>query len=1801
MANTRSAIPKTPVRSRPANAADDVAHVPVKDITGTFRKDELFSFSGRTKYADGKLFIARFTGTITTHENEEFAKILTAETVPEKWLQVVFQALLQLTTGDANSTIMEYENDGIAALEAIKRQVFRLGAANAVPDVKRRIASHRFPTNRHPAKTISEFRNDQRELAALLPSYDAALQISDFKLAAPKEYFAAIAIAGEDADIFTLTQKVIDYYESHLRHHNSEDENPRGNNQFGFRRQNGNRNHPSNDRGHNNNGDGNYNRNRRGNPRAAGINAGGRGGNGGGRGGRGGRNNDNHQRDQNGQRRDQYGDRRPDKPCMICNKLDHFTFKCPEREAVNAQFAGRRQNIVAGVRTHNDTNAHNHHEDPPPGAGGIRVPSNIEDFGFITCAFLAVTPFCENGLVNRDDPCRQTTQAAYESDVDTQPSLLSDDDGSDTNDPPGLLSSDDESESYDDLDYFNSADAILSNAIHGNSSNQISLDENSSISIEIPAVPIFATPTAAAVRASQMSTRGQTVVSRKFNIDSCADIHVCNDAAWFISLRECRLPTSGVSNTTTYASGVGTIVFSPTNDQGITVPITLENVYFVPDQPHNLLSYARLEDAGFQLRLDLRRARHGRNYFTFTRSGGVYPWTEISSSAAVRPSVPRDRADWQLLFSVFSIITAAFTPSDLPRDHWRELFRKPGNEICSEGFSVTDNAFNHSWAGRDNYGNPVYEEQFISRTLDKALVDFATNTTQTRFLLVLPEWKTATWWPQTKHFETVQRFEPGTMLFSCAPTGSVAKLQPANDDASPGRYLADGIPWPVVVLYKDKDTTTSADDNMLFHLRLGHPGERATQVLATHHATGMNGLTKNVHLGCKHCAICHAAKAQRNPARASTAPLDAYAIFELVFSDIFGPLPPAYDGSQYIIHFTDSSTRFTVTHNMHHRDQAGECFQRFLDHVTKIGYYPKKVVVRTDNDTVYVNTAFEAVCDAHGVAQEFTAPYKHTNAAVAERLWKTLLAIMRALLFASTFTSLQWTLAARHATYLYNRRPHQTLEMLTPYEALLHRKPDLTHLRVFGCEAHALIDEGRRGGKLASRVTHGLYVGRDDNSNADLVFDPTTMKVIRSADVKFSEKLDAYGRAVINHSAINVVALEATVERTTLPKDFLDVEAVPSFTSIIAHDVVYLAGETHALVQVRIPGRAGGVFWVYARSCCARDADDDGFAKLSKYLETAQKKTAVNDFFPIFTFCQVTRRGRGAGKIETAIVISHDAKSKFAYMVAYSTGGCQDVYKGQVTFAANTVSAITQNTLLNYIEPRSFKHAKSYPDFAEWEAATNDEINSLIEQKVLDPCDATDIPADKNVVDSKIVYKLKKNKDGSVDKYKARIVARGFTQVYGEDFDETYAPVTQLVTVRLVIILCMHFNIVPQHLDIKTAFLNAELKHIVYLKLPPGVTIGGKTHGRLMKSLYGLKQAGHNWHQLQDAFILDFDSRFRRSSVDPCLYVIVTPTLIVIISTHVDDYVAAANCQKWYAAFLAAFSARFNVTQLGVLDHLLQMSVAWNQTGPVILSQKRFILELAAKHGLDATCNPVQTPMEVNLKLEPTTDVEAALPYRSLVSSLLWLARNTRPDIMYPVIYLARFSNSYGAQHFKAAKRILRYVVSTVEKSLVFPRQKFAEKLRVVTFSDADWASDPNDRKSFSGSVVSINGCTVSWGCKKQVTIALSSVEAEYMALSDATRETLYVFNLLSEFFPVAIPVPIYVDNKGAGFIAENNINNKMTKHIDVRYHFVRYYITKKLIELFHVPTAENVADIFTKALPPEVFKKLSKMLLHCT
>lgn len=1324
-----------------------------------------------------------------------------------------------------------------------------------------------------------------------------------------------------------------------------------------------------------------------------------------------------------------------------------------------------------------------------------------------------------------------------------------------------------------------------------------------------------------------ISMPSTTANIKTFKVDSGAQVHICNNRKWFTNLRAERRPTSGVAQTLTYTNGVGDIEFVPTTTNGVPVKILLKDVYYIPQQRHNLISYGKLVQAGFDVRLDIGKISHGDKIFSVPMVDGLFPWQEETlddvakiAMATTTPRVPRDRADWQILFSEFTKMAELHSAGD-PRTLWIELFRKKGNEVCDKGYTYPDqDAFAHEWTGGDYYGNPVYEESFIMRTLDKALIDFAKDPQGTRFIFVLPEWKSASWFVLTRHFEIIRRWEIGTKLFSCVPAGNIrtTKLKSPGLDGSPGRYLADGVAWPVLAIYKDLHTHSTADDAALLHLRLGHPGENQMKHLLNYNH-GLK-LTGHYHLVSKHCAVCHAAKQSRSAAKSTTAELDQYKVFSLIHTDIFGPLPAAEDGTRYIIAFIDHNSRHATTSRMSDRSQSGLSLEGYIHWLKSLGYTIQGITVHSDNDTVYVNTSFAATCKAYGIQQKFTAPYRHTAAAIVERFWKTLLQTVRSLLFTSTFTRLHWSLAADHATYLYNRRPSSSQDMRTPYETVYQTAPDLRRLRVFGCEASVLLDEQHRDTKLGPRNSDGLYVGHDDARGGYKVYVPEKKKVVISADVKFIERFrdGDYGKLLVSHRHVNSFPLEGASELTALPPDFLHVEAIAAIQRVQQLATAYIDGATVGLAKIVTPDRFEGVpdrfegvpdrfegVWVYSRSLACKDSDPAGITLLRAHAAELLKRTQINEHYPIFQDCTVSFYN-GTKQPVPGLVLEHRGKS---YGIAYE-GDFKQVTKGRVALASHTTTAAATATAVTpapaaIITPKSYAHSKTLPDADEWEIATQQELNSIVEQNVIELYDRADIPADKNIVDSAMVYKTKLNKDGSLDKRKARMVAKGYKQILGEDYDETFAPVSQITTVRIIIKLCMLFSITPRHIDVKTAFLNARLKHTVYIRLPPGIKIGGKEYGKLLKSLYGLKQAGHDWHQVSEEFIFNFDSRFKRSEIDPCLYVIIGGDLIVFITTHVDDYIIASSCDEWYNKFKEAFGKTFTITDLGRLDHLLQIGLNWAEDdSTVTLTQTRYIKELATKYGLE-DCRPMQTPMENALKLEPAEAADESLPYRNLVMALLWVARVTRPDIQFAVIYLTRFMNCFQVQHFVAAKRILRYLITTAEMGLTYRRNRESNTIAnglpdliVTAYSDSDWASDANDRRSFSGCAIYLNGDLVSWASKKQQTVALSSVEAEYMALSDTTREVLYVTNLLKAHFKLTLPVPIRIDNKGAGYIAENNINNKMTKHIDVRHHFVRYYIKNNLIELFYVPTNANTADALTKALTPDVHKRHRDRLL---
>jgi hypothetical protein len=408
------------------------------------------------------------------------------------------------------------------------------------------------------------------------------------------------------------------------------------------------------------------------------------------------------------------------------------------------------------------------------------------------------------------------------------------------------------------------------------------------------------------------------------------------------------------------------------------------------------------------------------------------------------------------------------------------------------------------------------------------------------------------------------------------------------------------------------------------------------------------------------------------------------------------------------------------------------------------------------------------------------------------------------------------------------------------------------------------------------------------------------------------------------------------------------------------------------------------------------------------------------------------------------------------------------------------------------------------------------------------------LPPGVHALKTKFVFKLKFLPTGEIDKYKARLVAKGFFQRYGIDFLETHSPVFQIVSLRCVLAVSLHLGLDVYHVDVKTAFLNSPLKFSIWIEMPKGfANEDGMTHAKLNKSLYGLKQAGRDWYQCQDDLILAYDERFQRSAVEPCLYFIVSKEVTILILVHVDDYVIAPNSPAFRDAYLDAFEAKYPCERLGKLSTILQMGVTW-ATNSVSLSQERQIKELAAQDG-ETESNPIWTPMDPVLHRAPAARADPTLPFRSLLGSLMCIFWCTRPDICFAVTYLSHFCTTFSHSYFAALKRILRYLFHTRAQTLTLSGLLSSGPVQVRLLTDSDWGQCKNSRRLVSGNLVTIGASPVSWQSKRQHTVALSTCEAEYMAMGDGAKEGLYVVYFLTQFVKVLRPSPLFFDNRGAG------------------------------------------------------------------
>lgn len=501
------------------------------------------------------------------------------------------------------------------------------------------------------------------------------------------------------------------------------------------------------------------------------------------------------------------------------------------------------------------------------------------------------------------------------------------------------------------------------------------------------------------------------------------------------------------------------------------------------------------------------------------------------------------------------------------------------------------------------------------------------------------------------------------------------------------------------------------------------------------------------------------------------------------------------------------------------------------------------------------------------------------------------------------------------------------------------------------------------------------------------------------------------------------------------------------------------------------------------------------------------------------------------------------------------------------------------NTILKDIEPNTYEEAVASLDRSKWLEAMKEELNSLVKNKTYD---LVTLPKDKKAIECRWVFRIKRNKDGSIERYKARLVARGYAQRSGIDYFETFSPVARYDSIRAILAITAQFQMHLVQFDVKTAFLYGNLEEEIYMCQPPGFHDKTNKVLKLKKGLYGLKQAPRQWNERISSFFKKH--HYIQSLSDNCVYSKCDGDSLTIIVIYVDDGLVSSNDKSELSSICNLLKKEFEL-KVHAPQVFVGMEITQSSDRSLIsIRQSHYIKVLLKRFKMD-DCKPVTTPGDTNKQLYPSDkESNAKIPYQEAVGALLYLAIISRPDIAFQVNKASQFNSKYNETHWVAVKRIFRYLKGSIDTGIHYT--KVSKEFTLIGYADADYAGDLAVRKSTSGFVVTLGDSAISWGSRLQKSVAQSTTEAEYVAIAECTKDILWYIQLFKDLsVHLKLPITINSDNKGAILLTQNNVFHKRTKHIDVRFHAIRDYQSKGLIRVAFVGTEDQPADMFTKTL----------------
>jgi hypothetical protein len=912
-------------------------------------------------------------------------------------------------------------------------------------------------------------------------------------------------------------------------------------------------------------------------------------------------------------------------------------------------------------------------------------------------------------------------------------------------------------------------------------------------------------------------------------------------------------------------------------------------------------------------------------------------------------------------------------------------------------------------------------------------------------------------------------------------------------------------------------------------------------------------------------------------------------------------------GNLYGLIVLEEKSRYPIVKLLKFKDEATEHLINIAEEL-QVKTQKKLQEIHFDGGGEFVNNELKSYASEKGIKLTYTTAYTPEHNGMAERMNGLLIEMARSMLTTSSAPLNLWGEALVYSAFIYSNITQPVINYETPSEVLFgnHYSPD--KIRTFGCDAYLYIENNHRG-KFEPRFKRGVFVGFDTVQNGYRIYDPEVNKLTVSRNVKFVENSfkfinqnyeeDLYSGENNINIINNSVSAPTTIIQSNKSSTLVPQDMIVSEVNDDTHDIE--EKDNDPVIDTNL-----------SHQPLPTIEEKDEYQQDESVEEKKNEETQVTQLPMRVTPAVRKLRKSLTDSLSKKFIPSNYISRRVSGIVTRSNHVYpkpllasifidEEIFNDLTNIDLDYDSNQTDKCLLlpillalpndddNY-EPNTFKQAIRCKQSDKWNSSMQEELKALENNRTWE---IVPRPKNESIISSRWVFKIKLDNNNKPVRFKSRLVARGFQQQQGVNYDETFAPVVKMKSIKLVLSLAASRDMELQQIDFDTAYLNATLQHTVYMELPDGSNYPKGTVCKLLKSLYGLKQAGHDWNELLRDLLIKLG--YKQLQCDKCVFIkYTTSSRFIILLVYVDDTISAYDKidEAIWLKDKETISQSYKIKDIGNCEWILNMKVTRDRVNKIItLSQEAYIKRILETFRQDQ-CNSLNTPSsDIDLYKPPDgSDVtplntQQQRHYQQIIGSLLYAALTTRIDIAFAVNELGRFNSQANQCQLQQAFRVLRYLKGTSNYGLQFKLHGDPMDIKPEIYVDASWGNDLETRRSTSGMVATFNNNIVSWNVKKQASVAKSSTEAEYVAASDAVAEALWMRSWMKEIFNKDLSITMYCDNQSAIALSKNDTFHQRTKHIDIKYHFIRENVANGFIKIVYVPTKEQLADILTKHL----------------